>query len=304
MRQIGTLPRSADPKVLEDHLLSLGVSSKITESKDGWAVWVHDENKLALAREEFAAYTQNPDDPRYTQAKQLAEDARRQQERLDREYRRNVRNVSGAWNSANLRRRPLTVALMAVCVGVFLFGQTDARRENLLRDRFEFFPLSIARQGTSDLNHALEAIHSGEVWRLVTPIFLHPGGWIHLGFNMWALSVLGSLIEFRRGTMTLFWLVLLSGVASNVGQLIYSLNFDPVLVGWGGFSGVVYALFGYVWMKGRAEPEHGMMLHPNSVRTMLLWLLLGFTGLFNLRMANGAHLVGLIVGALFGLARF
>jgi hypothetical protein len=35
---------------------------------------------------------------------------------------------------------------------------------------------------------------------------------------------------------------------------------------------------------------------------MLLWLLLGFTGI--LRMANGAHVVGLIVGILFGLARF
>ena len=48
--------------------------------------------------------------------------------------------------------------------------------------------------------------------------------------------------------------------------------------------------------------ESGMMLHPSSVRWMLLWLLLGFTGI--LRMANGAHVVGLIVGMLFGLARF
>ena len=53
-------------------------------------------------------------------------------------------------------------------------------------------------------------------------------------------------------------------------------------------------MFGYLWMKGRYEPEQGMVLHPSSVRVMLLWLMLGFTGLFP--MANGAHVAGLVVG--------
>ena len=44
-----------------------------------------------------------------------------------------------------------------------------------------------------------------------------------------------------------------------------------------------------------------MILHPSTVRIMLFWLLLGFTGYR--RIANGAHLVGLVVGILFGLAR-
>jgi GlpG protein len=125
---------------------------------------------------------------------------------------------------------------------------------------------------------------------------------MHLIFNVWAMSVLGSLIEYRRGTRTLLILVLLSAVASNVGEFLYQVFITQQVHGWGGISGVVYALFGYVWMKGHTEPESGMMLHPSSVRWMLLWLLLGFTGI--LRMANGAHVVGLIVGMLFGLARF
>ena len=37
----------------------------------------------------------------------------------------------------------------------------------------------------------------------------------------------------------------------------------------GGMSGVVYALFGYIWMKGLYEPEQGMILHPNTVNIML-----------------------------------
>jgi GlpG protein len=119
---------------------------------------------------------------------------------------------------------------------------------------------------------------------------------------MWALQQAGTVIEYRRGTKTLAVLVLLAAVASNVGQYIYSLNFERFTVPFGGMSGVVYALFGYIWMKGRVQPEDGLILHPNSVRLMLLWLLLGFTGFG--QMANGAHVVGLIVGILFGIARF
>jgi GlpG protein len=95
---------------------------------------------------------------------------------------------------------------------------------------------------------------------------------------------------------------LLSAVTSNICQYLYVINFYDVLVPWVGISGVVYALFGYLWMKGRVEPEQGMILHPSSVRIMLLWLLLGFTPFFPF--ANGAHIGGLIVGMLFGLARF
>ena len=41
---------------------------------------------------------------------------------------------------------------------------------------------------------------------------------------------------------------------------------------------MVYGLFGYVWMKGRHEPEQGMALHPNNVSIMLFWLVLCMTG--------------------------
>src|SRR5436309_984790 len=80
---------------------------------------------------------------------------------------------------------------------------------------------------------------------------------------------------------------------SNVGQYLYVLSIYETLVPWLGFSGVVYAMFGYLWMKGVNEPEQGVVLHPSTVRIMLLWLLLGFTGF--LSMANGAHLAGLLV---------
>ena len=70
-----------------------------------------------------------------------------------------------------------------------------------------------------------------------------------------------------------------------------------------GFSGVIYALFGYIWMKGLYQPEQGMFLHPNSITIMLLWLVLCMTGVLG-PIGNAAHFVGLIVGVAFGVFRF
>ncbi len=122
-------------------------------------------------------------------------------------------------------------------------------------------------------------------------------------FNVWALSQAGKLIESRRGAGALAWLVFLSALASNVGQYVYMVYIDRETVRFAGISGVVYALLGYIWMRGRVNPEEGMILHPNTVRLMLGWLVLGFL-VRMLRMANGSHLVGLIVGMLYALAGF
>jgi GlpG protein len=70
-----------------------------------------------------------------------------------------------------------------------------------------------------------------------------------------------------------------------------------------GFSGVVYALFGYIWMKGLYEPEQGMIMHPNTITIMIAWLFLCMTGLVG-SIANAAHVVGLVVGVMLGLLRY
>lgn len=303
MRQIGTLPKTANPQVLGDYLITLGVTTRAVESPEGWAIWVHNEDLVPKARAEFETFQKDPDDPRFQSAQDAAAAARREADRLDREYRKNVRNLSGRWDAPSFRGRPLTALLLTVCIALFLAGEVSPKARAVLWDRLGFF--SDATNGRPvDLTRGLEDIHRGEVWRLISPIFLHVN-LLHLVFNMWATLIEGTLIETRRGTKILAVLVLLSAVASNVGQYVYVLNFDTRLVGWGGISGVGYALFGYLWMKGRNEPEQGMMLSPNTVRIMILWLLLGFVEVVpGVRMANGAHLVGLIVGVLFGLARF
>ena len=141
----------------------------------------------------------------------------------------------------------------------------------------------------------LEAVRRGEVWRLVTPIFLHFGP-LHLLGNMMWLYYLGTVIEVRRGTLWLAVLVFGSAIVSNLGQYYIE---GPSF--FGGMSGVVYALFGYVWMKTIYHPMDGLFIDSRNVNLMLLWFVLCTTGAVG-PIANGAHGVGLVVGILLGLS--
>jgi GlpG protein len=303
LRQIGTLPAESGARLLADYLLTLGVTTRIREESEGWGVWVLDEDRLARARQEFEAFRNNPDDPRFQAAPRTAETIRRESERLDSQYRKNFRLVSSSWSGPQLRRRPLTIGLIAACVAVYLLMNWSRKADLQVIDALAFSGLRVQMaDGQIHLEPGgIEDILHGQVWRLITPIFLHFNP-IHLLFDMWALSFFGSLIEYRRDTRTLALLVFLTAIASNVGQHLYNISFVGHPVNFGGMSGVVYGLFGYVWMKGQYEPEQGMILHPSSVQMMLFWLVICMFGFIG-NVANAAHAVGLVAGILCGLAR-
>jgi GlpG protein len=68
----------------------------------------------------------------------------------------------------------------------------------------------------------------------------------------------------------------------------------------GGMSGVDYGLFGYIWMKARSEPASGFVMPPLTVFMMIAWYVLCFVP--GMPIANMAHTVGLVLGALIGIA--
>ncbi len=68
-----------------------------------------------------------------------------------------------------------------------------------------------------------ELIISGQVWRLITPMFLH-GSILHIGFNMYALFALGPSLEGYYGHGRFLALYLLSGFAGNVVSFLFSAN--------------------------------------------------------------------------------
>jgi GlpG protein len=300
LRQIGTVPKRLDVKIFADYLLTLGMKTRVDEEADGWTVWIYHEDHFSRAREELQAYLNGPDDPRYQKAVDAAEEIRRKERELDQQFRKNYREVSQIWAAPGLRRRPLTTALVVICVVVFLLQRSNNGLS--VERKLWFAQIYVSATGGLKDSGFHDILH-GEIWRLVTPIFMHVNP-IHIFFNMWWLSSLGTMIEVRRGGLRLAGLVLFAAILSNLGQYIWMERMDPGEPHiFEGMSGVVYALFGYIWMKSLYEAEQGLFMHPNTVNVMLLWLVLCMTGLVG-PIANAAHFVGLMVGVALGVLRF
>ncbi len=293
MREVGTLPKGHDIKVLEDHLLGLGMTTRVDDRPEGWAVWVYNEDHFPQARQELEAFRDHPEDPRYKAAADEADRIRLEKEQADKTYRKNVVDMSERWGRVSWRQRPLTMALLIVCGAVYVLTQVPSLAYPI-RDGMILLTYHRDLQGLVHWD-GLEAVWRGEVWRLVTPILLHFHP-LHLFGNMMWVYYLGTAIEVRRGTMWLAVLVFGSAIISNLGQYVIEgpSNF-------GGMSGVVYALFGYVWMKTLYHPMDGLFVDSRNVNLMLLWFVLCTTGAVG-PIANGAHGVGLVVGILLGLS--
>ena len=143
----------------------------------------------------------------------------------------------------------------------------------------------------------LPEIQNGQIWRLVTPIFVH-FGMTHLVFNVIMAWQLGDLLERRYHPLLFLALIALIAAASNLAQYFAS---GPLF---GGLSGVVYGLFGWLWISGRMNPNLDIQLDPRFVTMLIAWFFLcwvNFFGLFDISIANVAHTVGLLIGMGLGL---
>jgi len=132
----------------------------------------------------------------------------------------------------------------------------------------------------------------GEPWRLVTPAFLHFSA-THLIFNVFWWWYLGGRIELTLGRGVLFGLFVFTAVLSNYIQFAVS---GPLF---GGLSGVVYGLLGFCMVMS-AKRGGPLWLPPALLFFMVAWLILGYTNVLWVNMANEAHLAGLLSGAVAG----
>jgi len=324
MRQLAVLPNADAAQALADYLQTQRIETRLEQLPEGCVVWVFDEDRLPQARKELADFTANPSDPRFAAARRTAEAERRKIQQTVEEAPPIIRPPP--WTP-----RPIhcTSALIFLCCVVFaahtgyliqqnggigstaaftilLQGHAEGRVEfsSPVEQTLAIAPFVDLGQGRIGWN-GLDAILHGQVWRLITPIFLHFGV-IHLMFNMIMLRQMGAAMEMRSGVLRYLLLILVCAVGSNVAQYYLSwvgrngvlFHANPLF---GGMSGVLYGLFGYIWMKGRYEPELGLGLSPPIVLWMIVWLFLCMTGLMG-SVANTAHVVGLLIGVALGVA--
>ena len=284
MRMIGHLANETSARTFSNYLYVLGIKNQVEAESDGtWALWIHSEEELDRARTLLRNYQVNPNDPEVQQAAAKAQELKAQADEENTAARKRYFDRGRLFPMSGWRAMgPLTMGLIAVSVIVYLVQQGSSgdewTRYLLISD-----PMSV---GTD-----LPEVRQGQVWRLLSPIFLHFHP-LHILFNMLWLRDLGTMVERRLGSLQLLLMVLGIGVISNVAQYYTS---GPAF---GGMSGVVYGLLGYVWIRGRFDPGSGLFLHPSTVMMMLIWLVFGYTKIMS--MANTVHTVGLTVGAFWG----
>lgn len=132
-------------------------------------------------------------------------------------------------------------------------------------------------------------VKAGEWYRLATSAFLHDG-LIHLAFNMYALAILGLLLEKELGVVRFLLVYVLSTLGGALGAILLSPIAFTV-----GASGAVYGLLGALVVIQRSIQ--------GSFRNSPLMFLLIINLLFTFaipQISVGGHLGGLIVGAAIG----
>lgn len=250
-----------------NYLLSLGFSAKVTETDAGFDIYCQHE-KLAEVQQLFEEFIRHPHDQKYQQAAweqgnthQLVDDSPSIIQQFSQQFMRHAGLV--------------TLVIFATCWLVFLstYFIWGVKVFHLLK----FPPVFSITEFLS------------EPWRLLGPAFFH-FSWMHLIFNTMWWWQLGGDIEKKLGKGTLINIFLITALVSNVGQfLVAGANF-------GGLSGVVYGLVGFVWWIGWLAPQYEIKLAKPVVGILLFWMLLGFVDLLPINMANTAHFMGLVSG--------
>lgn len=288
MRMIGNIGNPAQARSFGDFLLVKGIPNQIEDDEDGSCqIWVHDDAHLAAAEKLFAEFQQDPRNQAFYGASGRAAEIRSTKRKL--EKKSPVIDVRTHWHRLDSSLGIVTAVLIGFSVALTILSYAD--RSGRWIDYFYISNYQIVGPYIEWRVGLPEVLH-GQVWRLITPIFLH-SGLLHILFNMIWLKDLGTILERKLGSVHFLILVQAFAILSNLGQYWMS---GP---NFGGMSGVVYGLLGYIWIRGRVDPYCGLSLNQSVVTMMIFWFFLCMTGWMG-PIANWAHGVGLAAGMIWG----
>ncbi|MFI0474533.1 rhomboid family intramembrane serine protease [Halomonas sp. HMF6819] len=271
MHPVMLLPTDADTRELRQALWHYRIGHRITEEPEGLTLWLADPRQ----KTELTALVR-----RWQQGETLITGPRPQ----------SAQRTQGA---TLLRRLPVTSLIIGLSVLVFALMNTLG--DGVLT-ALTIVPVGVAN-GQLVAQSLMETLTGGQLWRLLTPAFLH-FSLMHLIFNLMWVWYFGRQIEALQGSRVMVALLLVAGIGSNLAQ------YATGTVLFGGMSGVVYALLGHVWLVSRKRPESGFFVPQMLVVFMLGWMVFTMTSLAEWvgfgNVANEAHLGGLLVGLASG----
>jgi len=135
-------------------------------------------------------------------------------------------------------------------------------------------------------------IYNGQVWRLITPLFLH-GPLTHIFFNMYALLSLGTFLERQFGHRRFLLLYFLGGFTGNVLSMLFTPGYSV------GAStavfGLVSAEIAFFYHNREIFGSSARQAIGNAIFIIAINLFLGLSP----NIDNWGHIGGLIGGAIF-----
>lgn len=161
------------------------------------------------------------------------------------------------------------------------------------------FVVQVVLSGFTEIFVLNQEVFVGEIWRLVSAVFLH-GGLGHLVYNLFALLLFGSILESLIGSRRFLWVFLGTGVLAN----LFSVWFYPSSLG---ASGAIFGVIGVlvvlrpgmtVWAFGMPMPMlfAGVLWAGGDVLGAVAY----FSGNPLDNTGNLAHLSGMLFGLISG----
>ena len=276
------IPSDINLAAFSRFLSSRGVVHRVTEQGMNQVVWVSGKQERVFVRSAYSQYTSGElelDEAPVVLGK--------------------IQIIPRVLSAVS--RFPLTLSLIAINILLFPVGMgLGGGTIDGLFERLMFLAVEEVN-GEQYFTTMSYTVEHGQWWRFITPMFIH-FSWLHIVFNLLWVWEIGRKIEFTNSAVVLFVAVIASSLAANVTQYLLS---GPSL--FGGMSGVVFGLLGHSLIWSRLVPSKDVGLPSGIYIFMLVYLVVGFTGVIDLlglgSLANGAHLGGLIGGfATGGLA--
>ncbi|KAB0285094.1 rhomboid family intramembrane serine protease GlpG [Vibrio fortis] len=250
-----------------DYMASRHISIQMSPEGEGRvALWLIDAQHQVETEAELNRFLSEPNHKRYQAASWDVAETRKSQFHY---------HTPSFLSMIKAKAGPVTLSIMLLCVVIFALQQLGFNQQIF---QMLHFPALDGQQW--------------QLWRWLSHAVLHFSV-MHIAFNILWWWQLGGDIEKKLGGLKLLQIFAISSALSGAGQYwVEGANF-------GGLSGVVYALVGYLWVVSTKAPQLGLTIPRQIVGFMLIWLVLGYMQPF-MAIANTAHLAGLIAGVGIG----
>jgi GlpG protein len=210
MKQLLVINDAQLAQSLADYLSSRGMHCELTQSEVGITVWLADESRSGEAEPEVKRFLKEPYHPRYAEASWQSGTPN---SRID--YSAGHHSLTAHFL---MQAGPVTLLVMAVCTCLYVLQL-----------------IGLNLYASLSFHQDVSQLSGWQIWRFVTPAFLHFSA-LHLIFNLMWWWYLAGLVERQLGSSKLLTLLLVGAVIPNLLEFLLS---GP---DFGGLSVVVHLL--------------------------------------------------------------